>query len=41
MLAMMEATIGMFYVVVLIARLVSLYASQPTPDTSKPVNDRL
>ncbi len=40
MLAMTEATIGMFYVAVLIARLVALYASRPTPDTSKPVNDR-
>ena len=40
MLAMMEATIGMFYVVVLIARLVSLYASHSTPEASKPVNDR-
>ncbi len=40
MLAMMEATIGMFYIAVLIARLVALYASRATPDTSKLVNDR-
>jgi hypothetical protein len=39
MLALTEGIIGMFYVAVLIARLVSLYASRPTTEASETVDN--
>jgi uncharacterized membrane protein len=39
MLALTEGIIGMFYVAVLIARLVSLYASRPTAEANRTMND--